>query len=224
MNHLFYADDICVFCPSSFGLQTLLDTCFLYSTELDIIFSEDKCKIMVFKSDLFKNCSTPRFTLSNFVLKECDSFTYLGHIISNDCNDDLDIHRQCKSLYARGNSLTRAFPQTSDYVKSVLFKSYCTLLYTCQLWSCFLQSSMKKLEVAYHGALKMMLNVPRSTRNSPLFVHFGIETCQEVIRKYVYSFWQRLLACNNELISCFVQSSCFLDSAIHSHWQSLLYI
>ena len=223
INHLFYADDICVFCPSSSGLQRLLDACFRHGSELDIIFSEDKCKVMIFKSAMFKHCSTPTFKLSNFVLKECVSFTYLGHVICNDCTDDLDIYRQCKSLYARGNSLTRAFPYSSVHVKSVLFKAYCTPMYSCQLWSSFLQSSKKKLEVAYHGAFKMMLNVPRSTRNTPLFVYNGIATCQEVLRKYVFKFWQRVLSCNNELISCYVKSKFFVDSTLYSHWRRMLF-
>ena len=103
------------------------------------------------------DCSRMFFSINDVILNECSSFTYLGHVISNDCKDDLDIKRQYKSLYAKGNSLTSAFPHASTGVKSLIFKSHCSSLYTCQLWSCFLQSSMKKLEVAYHGTFKMML-------------------------------------------------------------------
>ena len=38
INHLFYADDLCVFSPSSRGLQTLLNICFACANELNIIF------------------------------------------------------------------------------------------------------------------------------------------------------------------------------------------
>ena len=83
---------------------------------------------------------------------------------------------------------------------------------------------MRKLEVAYHGAFKMMLNLPRSTRNSPLFVFNGVQTCQELLRKSILSFTQRLSSCENELISCFIRSKSFLESNLYQHWCDLLFI
>ena len=34
---------------------------------------------------------------------------YLGHIITDDGMDDQDILRQCRQLYAQGNTLARIF-------------------------------------------------------------------------------------------------------------------
>ena len=42
---------------------------------------------------------------------------YLGHVISADMKDDLDIMRQCRQLYAQGNALARRFHMCSDIVK-----------------------------------------------------------------------------------------------------------
>ena len=61
INHLFYADDLCIFSPSSNGLQILLNTCFDYGLGWDIRFNEKKCEIMVFKSNKFRNVPVPRF-------------------------------------------------------------------------------------------------------------------------------------------------------------------
>ena len=55
INHLFYADDLCIFSPSSKGLQILLDICHKCASELDIMFNKSKCKIMVFKGTNDRN-------------------------------------------------------------------------------------------------------------------------------------------------------------------------
>ena len=223
INHFFYADDMCVFSPSSFGLQKLIDVCLEIGFGLDIVFNRTKCKVMVFTSRYFSRLVTPTFTIGNGVLEEVSSFTYLGHIISNDLKDDLDINRQCKSLYARGNSLIRTFSHCSFTVKKVLFTSYCTSLYTCQLWSSYKQSSMKRLCVAYHGIFKKMLNLPRYTSNSYLFVFSEILTCQELIRKNVYGFSCRVTNNENTLVKAACSGDQSFYSKLHNHWSLVLH-
>ena len=73
---------------------------------------------------------------------------YLGHVISADMKDDLDIMRQCRQLYAQGNALARRFHMCSDNVKVTLFRSYCSSLYTSQLWWKYRVNSIRKLYAA----------------------------------------------------------------------------
>ena len=54
-------------------------------------------------------------------IKEVPFVKYLGHVISADMKDDLDIMRQCRQLYAQGNALARRFHMCSDNVKVTLF-------------------------------------------------------------------------------------------------------
>jgi len=42
LNHLMFADDICVFCPSVRGLQSIIDVCQAYAELLGIIFNCSK--------------------------------------------------------------------------------------------------------------------------------------------------------------------------------------
>ena len=42
--------------------------------------------------------------------------------------------RQCQQLYARGNVLLRKFHMCSMDVKVKLFNTYCSPMYTAQLW------------------------------------------------------------------------------------------
>ncbi len=42
-------------------------------------------------------------------IKEMPFVKYLGHVISADMKDDLDLMRQCRQLYAKGNALAPVF-------------------------------------------------------------------------------------------------------------------
>ena len=44
INHLFYADDLVLLCPSHRGMQELLETCEKYAYENNIIFTTKKRK------------------------------------------------------------------------------------------------------------------------------------------------------------------------------------
>ena len=44
---------------------------------------------------------------------------YLGHVISADMKDDLDIMRQCRQVYAQGSALARHFHMCSGTVKEL---------------------------------------------------------------------------------------------------------
>ena len=223
INHLFYADDLCLFCPSSRGLQVLLNVCFICAQELDIVFNKSKCKIMIFKCASFRNVSVPSFFIDEQVLEECTTYRYLGHIISNNCSDHNDITRQCRSTYAKGNTLIRKFYKCSDKVKVILFKAYCTSLYTSELWCRYSESSLRKMRVAYHGIFKKFLNYPRSTSNSLLFVFYNVPSFQELIRKNISSFRTRLANCENDIVSQVLSSRCLPSSCLSRRWLSLLH-
>ena len=57
LNHLMFADDICVFCPSVCWLQRILDVCQAYAESHGIIFNCNKTICMTFKAKSAK--STP---------------------------------------------------------------------------------------------------------------------------------------------------------------------
>jgi len=50
LNHLTFADDICVFCPSVRGLQRILDVCQADGGLHEIIFNCSKTVCMMFKA------------------------------------------------------------------------------------------------------------------------------------------------------------------------------
>ena len=58
---------------------------------------------------------------------------------------DDDMARQYKRINAQGNALIRKFCICTENVTCTLFKSYCTSLYTCQLWHKYKSESIRKL-------------------------------------------------------------------------------
>ena len=116
-----------------------------------------------------------------------DSYKYLGHIINSCLTDDLDIQKQTRSLYARANMLKRRFSATSLHTKCTLFNAYCTPMYGCQLWNIAYRYNYDRLCVAYNDAFRLLLDVPRWTSASSLFVLHRVPTFAAVIRKFTYT-------------------------------------
>ena len=59
----------------------------------------------------------PSFKITGETILEVDNVKYLGHFISNTLHDDKDILRQCRQLYARGNTLLWKLYMCSTEVK-----------------------------------------------------------------------------------------------------------
>ena len=57
-------------------MQTLLNICFSSGSELNILFNQSKCIIMMFKTETYRNCVVPTFRLDLHKLYECMSFKY----------------------------------------------------------------------------------------------------------------------------------------------------
>ena len=126
-------------------------------------------------------------------IKEVPFVKYLGHVISADMKDDLDIMRQCRQLYAQGNALARRFLMCSDNVKVTIFRSYCSSN-TSQLWLKYKVNSIRKLYVAYNSAFRMLFMLPRDCSASGMFAVHNVMSCPALVRKLVFVFYKRVKA------------------------------
>ena len=227
VNHLMYADDLVIFTPYSHGLACLLEVCEDYGLDNDIIYNPSKSALLIIRSPLDKQTKFPDFSLNSKRLVECEDVKYLGHIITNTLRDDKDILRQRRVLYAQGNMLVRKFHMCSVEVKIQLFRTYCTPLYTAQLWWSYNTAALRKITVAYNDVLRMLLGVPRYTSAREAFVVCGLPTLAVTIRRLVYSFKCRLLSTGNVLLHNLVDTSTSdtqFTSNIWSHWHKALYV
>ena len=91
--------------------------------------------------------------INNEIIEVVKSYTYLGHIITNNLSDDLDILNQSRKFFPKANLILRKFFMCSIEVKVTLFKSYCTSIYMAHLWTNYSQNNFNKLYIAYHNPL-----------------------------------------------------------------------
>ena len=91
INNLCYADDIALFSPSLRCLQLLISCCEEFANHNHITFNIDKLIILPIYFD--KSYHKPvKLYIDNKLLKVVKSYRYLGHCISEDLSDDIDIY------------------------------------------------------------------------------------------------------------------------------------
>ena len=129
------------------------------------------------------------------------------------------------NLPLRGNIISRKFANCSINVKLVVFKTYCSCLYTAQLWGTCLSRTMNRLKVAYNDSLRMVLGIPRYCSASEMFAYTNVPSCQCVIRLNIYSFMRRIQCTNNIIVRSIVNSDLIFSSLLWRNWrQRLFYI
>ena len=168
----------------------------------------------------------PSFSLAGEALEVVKKFKYLGHIIRDDLSDDDDVQRQCCMLYGQANMLARKFHMCTDDVKISLFRAYCTPLYTAHLWCNYSKARMRKLQVAYNDAFRILLKLPRWTSASFMFVHSNVPTFHAVLRNLMFKFMGRLIDSENEIImalTVITHSDTRYSSCLWRHWKKCLY-
>ena len=129
--------------------------------------------------------------------------------------------RQCQQLYARGNVLLRKFHMCSMDVKVKLFNTYCSPMYTAQLWWNHTVYSFHRLNVCYNNILRRLLRRPRYCSASGLFAECGIglPNCKAVIQSLIYKFITRLNESTNDVILAILSSDIrWTSRIIRRYW------
>ena len=222
VNHLFYADDLCLMAPSPVGLQHLIDICANYGYENDILFNRSKSVGMVVKPR-GRNVSTPLMYLNGDALEYVDSVKYLGVMLSNDMKDDADMNRHLRSFYARSNVIFRKFHHCSASIKVNLIKTYCAP-YCSQLWVNHSKCSYNKLRVAYNNAYRRVLGYARSDSASSMFVNNRVENYDAHNRNLIYSLRSRLLDSDNQIVACLNECFYIRGRYMWTSWRESLYM
>ena len=157
INHMLYADDLCIVSLSSAGLQQLLSICDQYCAMHSVTFNVKKSVCMFFRCSLNKTCDITNVVLSGNIIDYVHKAKYLSVLLCSDMKTSIDVCRQTSKLYAQANTLLRNFRFCSDDVKCMLFRSFCTNMYCSPLWFNSTSSSIKKLKTSYNGALRRLL-------------------------------------------------------------------
>ena len=117
INYLMYAGDLVILAPSVAGLSKLLNICGIFGESNDFIFNQKKSASLYFISKILKEAHLPNVYLNGVVIKQVDYVKYLGHFLTCELSDDIDIRRQCRVHNVLGNILCRKFHMCTAPVK-----------------------------------------------------------------------------------------------------------
>ena len=223
INNLSYADDMVLISPSVKGLRSLVSICEIFATEHDITYNTKKTECMYLRPPMSSFSINPIVYLCGKRLAFVKQFKYLGHLITDNLFDDLDIKRQYRSLCIRANMLRRNFYMCSHETKLTLFKSYCMSLYTAELWCRFTKTEMTKLTVCYNNSLRWFLRYPKYCSASAMFVSNEVKSFPEVQRSIIYSFICRLNNSQNILLQHITNCDLRWCSPLWRVWTKALY-
>ena len=106
----------------------------------------------------------------------------------------------------------------------VLFRSYCTPLYTAHLWSNYIYNSIYDFYIAYHNIMKLFIGHPKWEHNRPICVGHNIPYGPALIRNYIYRFICRINESQNVIIGAINNSDYKYNSPLQKRWRSLLYM
>ena len=94
----------------------------------------------------------------------------------------------------------------STEVKLTLLKTFCSPMYTAQLWWNYTAASIHKLYVAYNNVFRLLLRQLKYCNASTMFVENRVPNSKAVIRNSVNKFMLRLDASYNKLVIAIVNS------------------
>ena len=130
-----------------------------------------------------------------------------------------------RKCYANTNMLLRKFVKSSSDVKCYLFKTYYCNLYCAPFWYDSTKAAMKNLKVAYNNSLCRLVGLPGYQViivQVVCSVNLNIPSFGELLRKYVYSFRNRLESSENSIIRSIYLSQFLLQSGIWVWWRDIL--
>ncbi|XP_047028765.1 uncharacterized protein LOC124636648 [Helicoverpa zea] len=145
--------------PTAGAVRKLLCVCERYANSLGLVYNVKKSVYLVFETADGKVPQNPVLTLNGLPLARVHTFKYLGHFLTSDLRDEVDIDRERRALAVRGNMLIHRFARCSKEVKITLFKSYCQSFYTSSLWMRHTKRSLDALRVQYNNCFRMLLGL-----------------------------------------------------------------
>ncbi|CAH2104113.1 unnamed protein product [Euphydryas editha] len=215
INNISYADDMVLLSPSIRALRELLATCEGYARKHGLIYNVKKSEVMVFRAQGGKRPeSVPVIKLNGSELKRVYQFKYLGHYVTDDLDDLVDIERERRALAVRCNVLSRRFARCSAEVKVMLFKAYCQVFYTCGLWVNYTQRAVSALRVQYNNGFRVLMGLPRFCSASSMFATANVNDFYAIIRQKSASLLLRVRASSNSILKTVAER---YDSLIVNH-------
>ena len=181
VNHLIYADDICILASTLSALRNLLQVCNEYAGLHNLDFNPNKTEMQFFVPNFLFGTKDEIGVFFNSVrLTHTKSVTYLGYLISSKCknksvilDDEIEIKKRKCEIYMRAYMIRNVFVYCSVAVKQQLFHSYLDSIYCCSLWN-FKIKRQHSIMIAYNNALRIIFGLHSRCSASQAFVLLNI--------------------------------------------------
>ena len=147
-----YADDIALLAPSASALRMMLNVCQNFASSHSLTFNPDKTQLICFACIKLHPISYSIYFCGK-TLSLTRSVKHLGHILSSDLSDNLDIIEKTKDMVRKANYMLQIFSCCDKLTKTTLFRSYCLALPGCSLWS-LASPQLSSLVVAFNNILR----------------------------------------------------------------------
>jgi len=122
-------------------------------------------------------------------------------MISGKNADDADIQREITNyMFVKTNILLRRFSLCSNYVKTVLYKTYCLCMYDAALWKTYNLGTLGKLRSCYHRCVKIFFGYRRRDSMTSILLTLGLNSFNTVLANASISFAKQWANCSNRLI------------------------
>ncbi|XP_050684520.1 uncharacterized protein LOC126979317 [Leptidea sinapis] len=200
INNISYADDMVLLGPSVGSIRRLLAICERYAMQHGLKYNCQKSNYLVIRVPSKNICNIPPMKLNGVELKKVQHFKYLGHYVTEDLEDQMDIERERRALAVRSNMLARRFIQCSSEVKITLFKAYCQTFYTSSLWVRYTQRTLSAFRVQYNNGFRLLLGLPRICSASAMFADARVDGFHAIQRKRTASLLRRLRGSPNIIL------------------------
>ena len=223
LNHLIYADDIIIFCPSLSGLQSLLNICENYINSVKLSLNVGKTKCIMFSKSRHYRPPTASVKINGMCIEYVSEYKYLGYVVTHNNSDIRHTEGLYRGICVRANAIFRNFYNCSVEVKQLLFKSFFTPFYCISILINVNMSDLNRLRVCYNNSIRKLFNLGTRSSISTACVHLGIPTFGELRRKAVNSLMARLKNSLNVIVKNFTDVNYLPTTVIYSKWSAIVY-
>ena len=198
LHCLMLMDDTVILATSREKMMEKLKLLDKYCIENGMRVNTSKTKFMVINGTPLDKM---QFVLSNFVVKTCSEYVYLGAIFTADGKTDSSLKAHLKSKNKDLNKLLIFFATNYDapfnIKKKVLEACFMScILYGCEAW---LNVSLKSAEVMYMRAVKALLGVRTTTPNDLCLIEGGLKPLRAIVKERQSKFFKKMLSSRSEM-------------------------
>jgi len=139
----------------------MLNICSLYALSHDIFFSAAKSACVMFGASKPVNQPALPVTLGDSVIPFVTKAKHLGHILSSDLCDTLDVGDKLGAFFSQVNGFLTVFKSLRCDLKARFFQTYCGSWYGCELWDP-VTCRLDRLGVAWRKSIRRLPLRPSS--------------------------------------------------------------